>query len=240
MDAAIGWTAAAGVAARIAADGRDRRVSTGRFSDPQGQPRRRPGRHLQPAERETEGLHRQAGRAHAGHLDRHGVRDDQRARENAHRARPREHRLQRRPQRNRFRPARAGTGLRQMSRALAGVIHRWRFVLCAFIVLGALALTPRANIAAIDNDITAWFSKEDPVYRDYERFRAEFAGTRALIVALQAESADRLFSTGTLTFIKRVTEEIERVDTVQRVYSLATATIVEALPPSNSATGGQV
>ncbi len=37
--------------------------------------------------------------------------------------------------------------------------------------LGALVLAPRANITEIDNDITAWFSKDDPVYRDYERFR---------------------------------------------------------------------
>jgi predicted RND superfamily exporter protein len=124
-----------------------------------------------------------------------------------------------------------------VSRALAGAIYRWRFILSAFIVLGALALAPRANIAAIDNDITAWFSKEDPVYKDYERFRAEFAGTRVLIVALQAESADRLFSRDTLEFIARVTEEIERVETVQRVHSLATATIVEALPPSTPAAG---
>jgi predicted RND superfamily exporter protein len=124
-----------------------------------------------------------------------------------------------------------------MSRALAGAIYRWRFILSAFIVLGAAALAPRANIAAIDNDITAWFSKDDPVYKDYERFRAEFAGTRVLIVALQAESADRLFSRDTLEFIARVTEEIERVETVQRVHSLATATIVEALPPSTSAAG---
>ena len=124
-----------------------------------------------------------------------------------------------------------------MSRAIAGVIYRWRFILSAFIVIGALALAPRANIAAIDNDITAWFSKEDPVYKDYERFRAEFAGTRVLIVALRAESADRLFSRDTLEFIERVTEEIERVETVQRVHSLATATVVEALPPSKSAAG---
>ena len=40
----------------------------------------------------------------------------------------------------------------------------------------------------IDNDITAWFSREDPVFQDYERFRQEFAGTRTLIVALQADT----------------------------------------------------
>ena len=70
-----------------------------------------------------------------------------------------------------------------MSRLLAGVIYRWRFLLSGLIVLGALALAPRANITEIDNDVTAWFSKADPVYQDYERFRQEFAGTRSLIVA---------------------------------------------------------
>jgi predicted RND superfamily exporter protein len=117
-----------------------------------------------------------------------------------------------------------------MSRALATLIFRWRFPLSAFILLGALVLAPRANITRIDNDITAWFSKDDPVYRDYERFREEFAGTRTLIVALKADSASRLFSAETLDFIERVTGDIERVDTVQRVDSLATATIVDAVP----------
>ena len=69
-----------------------------------------------------------------------------------------------------------------MSVWLAGAIYRWRYVLSAFFVLGALALSPRANITVIDNDVTAWFSRDDPVYRDYERLRAEFAGTRVLIV----------------------------------------------------------
>ncbi len=98
-----------------------------------------------------------------------------------------------------------------------------------FIVLGALALSPRANVMTIDNDITAWFSREDPVFKDYERFRQEFAGTRTLIVALQADTPERLFSRDTLQFIEQVTGDIERVDTVQRVDSLASATIVDAL-----------
>ena len=125
-----------------------------------------------------------------------------------------------------------------MSQLIASVIYRWRFPLSAFLVLGALVLSPRANITEIDNDVTAWFSREDPVYKDYERFRAEFGGTRALIVALQAESADQLFSRGTLTLIQDITGDIQRVDTVQRVYSLATATVVEALPAGAADEGG--
>ena len=117
-----------------------------------------------------------------------------------------------------------------MSRHLANVIFRWRYLLSALIVLGAIVLSPRANIRHIDNDVTAWFATDDPVYKDYERFRAEFGGTRSLIVALQADSPERLFSRDTLRFIERITGDIERVDTVQRVNSLATATIVDAVP----------
>ena len=126
----------------------------------------------------------------------------------------------------------------QVSHALAGWIYRWRLPLSIFIVVGALALAPRANITKIDNDITAWFSKDDPVYRDYERFRTEFGGTRALIIALKADSPDRLFARDTLQTIEAITGDIERVDTVQRVNSLATATIVEALKGGDGEDGG--
>ncbi len=117
-----------------------------------------------------------------------------------------------------------------MSRIVAGVIYRWRRPLSAFILLGAIALAPRADFTRIDNDITAWFSTADPVYQDYERFRREFGGTRSLIVALQADRADLLFSRETLRAIERISGDIERVDTVHRVSSLSTATIVEAVP----------
>jgi uncharacterized protein len=122
-----------------------------------------------------------------------------------------------------------------MSRVLANWIYRWRYPLSIFTILGAIAFIPRANITHIDNDITAWFSKADPVYQDYERYRAEFGGTRALIVALKADSADRLFSRQTLAAIDQITGDIERVDTVQKVQSLATATIVRAIPPPAAA-----
>jgi uncharacterized protein len=125
-----------------------------------------------------------------------------------------------------------------VSQALAGWIYRWRIPLSVFIVVGALVQAPRANITKIDNDITAWFSKDDPVYKDYERYRSEFGGTRALIIALKADSADRLFSRSTLQTIAAITGDIERVDTVQQVNSLATATIVEALKSGDADEGG--
>jgi uncharacterized protein len=116
-----------------------------------------------------------------------------------------------------------------VSRRLADFLWRWRYAMSVFIVVCAIAFAPRANITHIDNDISAWFGADDPVYRDYERFRDEFGGSRTLIVALKADSADRLFSRPTLDFISQVTGDIERVDTVERVASLATATTVEAV-----------
>jgi len=115
-----------------------------------------------------------------------------------------------------------------MSRRLADVLWRWRYLLSGLIVATAVAFAPYANITHIDNDISAWFSKDDPVYRDYERFRDEFGGSRTLIVALQADTPGRLFSAPTLDFIRDVTSAIERVDAVERVASLSTATTVEA------------
>ncbi len=115
-----------------------------------------------------------------------------------------------------------------MSARIARFIFRRRLPLTVLIFAGAILSIPLVDITHIDNDITAWFSKEDPVYKDYERFRAEFGGTRLLIVALQADAAERLFARDTLEFIERITGDIERVDTVQRVDSLATATIVQA------------
>jgi predicted RND superfamily exporter protein len=125
-----------------------------------------------------------------------------------------------------------------VSARLADFLWRWRYQLSGFIVLMALAFVPRANITHIDNDITAWFAKDDPVYRDYERFRDEFGGSRTLIIALKADSADRLFSRPTLEFVRQVSGDIERVDTVERVASLATATTVDAIPPAAGGDGG--
>ena len=115
-----------------------------------------------------------------------------------------------------------------MSRWLADVLWRRRYLLSALIAAAAIAFAPHANITRIDNDISAWFSKDDPVYRDYERFREEFGGSRTLIVALQADTPERLFAAGTLDFIRDATAAIEQIDAVERVVSLSTATTVTA------------
>jgi len=119
-----------------------------------------------------------------------------------------------------------------LSRAFADVIYRWRWPLTWLVLLGTVAVAPRVNLTDIDNDLTAWFSSRDPVYREYERFRDEFGGTRTLIVALEAPSRDRLFSPEGFEAIDDISSAIDRVGTVERVASLATATVVDARPAS--------
>jgi hypothetical protein len=124
-----------------------------------------------------------------------------------------------------------------MSRTLALLIWRVRYPACAFILLGFLALAPLTNFTDLDNDISAWISKDDPVYQTYERFRDEFGGGRALIVALKS---DRLFTTESLHFVRDVTEDIKRIDRVQRVQSLSTANVVRALPAADAEEAGGI
>ncbi|HSL23480.1 MAG TPA: MMPL family transporter [Vicinamibacterales bacterium] len=114
-----------------------------------------------------------------------------------------------------------------MSDTIAAFLYRWRRLLCALIVLGAAASLPSLRVVTnIDNDITAWFSREDPVFKEYERFREEFGGTRTLIVALESRDGRSIFTPERFRYLEEVTAAIERIETVQRVQSLASANIV--------------
>ncbi len=121
-----------------------------------------------------------------------------------------------------------------MSARIADLIYRFRIPLSAAILLGFLAMLPLTNVTAIDNDISMWISREDPIYRTYERFREEFGGQRTLLIALRSP---RLFAPESLEFIRQATDDIERVDTVDRAHSLSTANIVTSIPRDDVASG---
>lgn len=121
------------------------------------------------------------------------------------------------------------------SAALAAVIYRWRLPLSAGVVLGALLCARFASLDNLNNDLSAWVAKDSAEYREYDRFRQEFGGGRTLIVALES---DALFTPAGLSYIERVTREIEREPLVERVQSLATANIVRQLPPTADDDGG--
>jgi predicted RND superfamily exporter protein len=119
--------------------------------------------------------------------------------------------------------------------ALADFLYRWRYVLSAVVIGGALVFAPQTDLTKIDNDITAWIARDDPAYLDYERFRDEFGGTRNLIVAVRS---DRLFTPEGLQYLERVTRDLEQVDRVVRAQSLATANVVRPLPATADDDGG--
>jgi hypothetical protein len=126
---------------------------------------------------------------------------------------------------------------------LADFAWAFRWWLTAGIVAGAVALAPLADFTKIDNDITAWFSKADPVYREYDRFREEFGGTRTLIIALDVppdatDAAAGVFTAERLRFIDELSDELEQVRTVEHVNSLGTATLVTATPATGADDGG--
>jgi hypothetical protein len=127
-----------------------------------------------------------------------------------------------------------------MSRLIATFIFRWRYPLSALCVLGALVRS-RAQTSRDRQRHHCLVLQVGSRLPGLRALRAEFGGTRNLIVALQASSPEALFSEATLAYIERITGDIERIDTVQRVESLATATVVDAgarrpgCPPSHRA-----
>lgn len=122
-----------------------------------------------------------------------------------------------------------------LSSRLADVLYAIRFPASALVILGVLVFAPQADLTRIDNDLSAWISRDDAAYQEYERFREEFGGTRALIVALES---DRLFTPDGLAYLDRVSRDIARIERVDRVQSLATANIVRPLAATADDDGG--
>ena len=118
---------------------------------------------------------------------------------------------------------------------LVDLVFRFRHWICALIAVGFVLLAPLFNFTRIDNEISMWVSKSDPIYRTYEQFRTEFGGQRKLLIALQS---DRLFTRESLEFVRSVTEEIQRVDLVESVQSLSTANVVRSLPARDGEDSG--
>jgi len=102
-------------------------------------------------------------------------------------------------------------------RKTAEVIYRLRYILasCVLVLTIFFGLSIHGKL---DNTITAWFSRDDPVYVAYSRFRDTFEGDRYLIVAIKS---DRIFSMDVLNYIKRKTSELKDLPQVKKVHSLA-------------------
>jgi predicted RND superfamily exporter protein len=118
---------------------------------------------------------------------------------------------------------------------IAEALYRRRVLSIVILLGGALLFVPRIDPTKIDNDLGAWISKQDRVYRQYDYFRREFGGTRTLIIALEGEG---IFTPAGLRYLDRISSELMKVRLAERVQSLATASVVRALPIDESAQSG--
>jgi len=100
---------------------------------------------------------------------------------------------------------------------------RYRWWIAGVVALGYLCLLPFINILNLENDFAAWFAEDDPHWLTYQENRDEFGGSRNLIIALET---DNLFTRPCLGYLRDLTEKLEDIPHVLRVYSLANATRV--------------
>jgi predicted RND superfamily exporter protein len=101
--------------------------------------------------------------------------------------------------------------------------RRW-WLASAFGLLVAILL-PSLLELRLENSMTAWFSRDDPNWIVYREYREEFGGSRNVVIAVEA--AD-VYTAEVLSYLRRVTSELERLPDVLRVYSLANANRVVA------------
>ena len=98
--------------------------------------------------------------------------------------------------------------------------YRFRWWIAAGILLTSLFLLPHAKGFELENELTAWFEEDDPHWMTYRKYREEFGGTRTLIVAIESPE---LFTRPVLLYLRSLSEDLETLPHVLRVYSLATA-----------------
>jgi predicted RND superfamily exporter protein len=103
--------------------------------------------------------------------------------------------------------------------------HRILVILCAGILaVPALLLTASVNI---DNSTTIWFQKDNPHYREYQRFLKEFGSDRFFLVAY---TNDALFTTSALQALKGLRDDIRSLEGVEKVVTLLDAPVVTWTP----------
>ena len=101
----------------------------------------------------------------------------------------------------------------------AKILYKFRFLWLVLISIITIFLTFSIKIET-DNSLRVWFSANDPEYIAYENYLDIFGGGSFLIVTLRSENT---FSLDVLSYIKQKTEELEYLDQVECVHSLANA-----------------
>ena len=104
-------------------------------------------------------------------------------------------------------------------KTLSLIIFKLRYILLALIMISTIVFAMFINMD-LDNTISAWFAKEDPISINYNSFRDTFEGGRYIIVAVRSQ---KLFSKEVLGYIKAKSDELKDIDLAKRVHSLANA-----------------
>lgn len=109
---------------------------------------------------------------------------------------------------------------------IAQVLYKFRFIFFILIIVVTITLIPFLKMEQ-DNTLQAWFGKTDSTYVRYKNFQKDFNTGEFELVVLKARD---IFSYKVLQYIKEKTFELENVDYVERVHSLANANKIVKIP----------
>lgn len=101
----------------------------------------------------------------------------------------------------------------------------------ALLILGVFSLWAASAIVSkgileIDNSVSVWFPAEHPKALEYAQFQAEFGNDELIMVA--TECADPILSEKGLGCIATVQHVLETVDGIEEVYSITSASVLDA------------
>lgn len=99
-------------------------------------------------------------------------------------------------------------------------LYHYRFFLLGIVIILTVVFSLFIPNLKMDNTPRVWFSSKDPTYASFKKFQNEFSEVGSFIIALES---DKLFSVPVMQYIKKKTEEIELLPSIERVQSLANA-----------------
>lgn len=102
---------------------------------------------------------------------------------------------------------------------IAQVLYKFRVIFLILLVGGTVALIPSFKMEE-NNTMQSWFKKTDSAYVNYKKIQEYFKVGEYEIIVLEAQD---IFSYEILQYIKEKTFNLENIDYVDRVQSLANA-----------------
>ena len=101
------------------------------------------------------------------------------------------------------------------------LLLRFRWLVCAAVVAGAVALSLPAAHLQVRNDMETWFVQGDPALQTYLQFRETFGTDEVFVVAIEGKGSPT--TAGRLQRLDAMTTKIAAIDGIERVSSLTNA-----------------